>query len=131
MLDARPYDPLHPPVCFDEKSYQLLSDSRTTVPMRPKHPRQQDYEYRRRGTRNLFIIVEPLAGQLWGSVKISEPLQSSIFGSSWQFCSSMRSLVDQVPCRTETCSKQLGDHGISHPSFVTMGENRESEGQRS
>lgn len=62
-LYARRYDPLHPVVCFDEKSYQLLSDSRVSVPMRPRHPRQQDYEYRRRGTRNLFVIVEPLVGQ--------------------------------------------------------------------
>lgn len=61
-LYARPYDPLYPVICFDEKSYQLLADSRVTLPLRPKHPRRQDYEYRRRGTRNLFVMVEPLAG---------------------------------------------------------------------
>jgi hypothetical protein len=62
-LYARPYDRLHPVVCFDEKSYQLLSDSRASLSMRPQHPRRQDYEYRRRGTRNLFVMVEPLTGQ--------------------------------------------------------------------
>jgi len=62
-LYARAYDPLYPVVCFDEKSYQLLSDSRSTLPLRAKHPRRQDYEYRRCGTRNLFVMVEPLAGQ--------------------------------------------------------------------
>ncbi len=62
-LYARPYDPLYPVMCFDEKSYQLLADSRVSLPLRPKHPRRQDYEYRRRGTRNLFMMVEPLAGQ--------------------------------------------------------------------
>ncbi len=62
-LDARPYDPLYPVICLDEKSYQLLADSRVSLPLRPKHPRRQDYEYRRRGTRNLFVMVEPLAGQ--------------------------------------------------------------------
>src|SRR5581483_343092 len=62
-LYARPYDPLYPVVCFDEKSYQLLADSRVSLPLCPKHPRRQDYEYRRRGSRNLFVIVEPLAGQ--------------------------------------------------------------------
>jgi hypothetical protein len=60
---ARPYDPLYPVVCFDEKSYQLLADSRPAIVLRPKHPRRQDYEYRRHGTRNLFVMVEPLAGQ--------------------------------------------------------------------
>lgn len=62
-LYARPYDPDYPVVCFDEKSYQLLADSRATLPMRPNYPRRQDYEYRRRGTRNLFVMVEPLVGQ--------------------------------------------------------------------
>jgi hypothetical protein len=62
-LYARPYDPDYPVVCFDEKSYQLLADSRASLPMRPKQPRRQDYEYVRRGTRNLFVMVEPLAGQ--------------------------------------------------------------------
>ena len=62
-LYARPYDPLYPVVCFDEKSYQLLADSRASLPPLPKHPRRQDYEYRRRGTRNLFVMVEPLAGK--------------------------------------------------------------------
>jgi DDE superfamily endonuclease len=62
-LYARPYDPLYPVVCFDEKSYQLLADSRATLPMRLDQIRRQDYEYQRRGTCNLFVIVEPLAGQ--------------------------------------------------------------------
>ena len=50
-------------MCFDEKSYQLLADSRASLPLRAKHPRRVDYEYRRRSTRNLFVMVEPLAGQ--------------------------------------------------------------------
>lgn len=62
-LYAQPYDPLHPMVCFDEKSMQLLADSRTPYPMKPGQPRRQDYEYRREGTRNLFMFVEPKAGQ--------------------------------------------------------------------
>jgi DDE superfamily endonuclease len=62
-LYARPYDALYPVVCFDEKRYQLLADSRVSLPLRSRHPRRQDYEYRRRGTRNLFVMVEPLAGQ--------------------------------------------------------------------
>jgi len=62
-LYARPYDPLYPVVCFDEKSYQLLADTRPTHPLRPGHPRQPDHEYRRCGTRNLFVMVQPLAGQ--------------------------------------------------------------------
>jgi hypothetical protein len=62
-LYERPYDPAYPVVCFDEKSYQLLADTKGGVPMRPGRVRRMDYEYRRCGTRNLFVSVEPLAGQ--------------------------------------------------------------------
>ncbi len=50
-------------VCFDEKSLQLLKDSRPPLAIRPHHSRRQDYEYKRNGTRNLFMFVEPKAGR--------------------------------------------------------------------
>jgi hypothetical protein len=59
----QPYDPHRPLVCFDEKSLQLLKDSRAPIAIRPGHSRRQDYEYKRNGTRNLFIFVEPKAGR--------------------------------------------------------------------
>lgn len=31
--------------------------------MRPGHPAKYDYEYRRNGTRNIFLAVEPKAGK--------------------------------------------------------------------
>ncbi len=43
-LYARPYDPLYAVVCFDEKSSQLLADSRVSLRLRSRHPRRQDYE---------------------------------------------------------------------------------------
>ncbi len=61
-LYARPYDPLRPTICFDEQNVQLLADSRPGLPLKPGYIRCQDYEYERRGTRNLFIYVEPQAG---------------------------------------------------------------------
>ncbi len=60
---ARPYNPHRPVVCFDEKSLQLLADRRPEHPLKPGHPRRQDYEYVRQGTRNIFIFVEPKTGQ--------------------------------------------------------------------
>jgi hypothetical protein len=62
-LYAQPRDVLHPVVCFDEQSVQLLADSRVCEPLRPGMPRRQDHEYVRHGTRNVFIFVEPKAGQ--------------------------------------------------------------------
>lgn len=60
---AQPYDPARPTVCFDEKSVQLLADSRPGLPLKPGYARRQDYEYVRHGTRNVFIFVEPKVGR--------------------------------------------------------------------
>ena len=62
-LYAEPYDPDRPVVCFDETSTQLLAEVRTPLPIQPGRPRRQDYEYRRGGTRNIFLTYEPLAGR--------------------------------------------------------------------
>ncbi|HXW00618.1 MAG TPA: IS630 family transposase [Anaerolineae bacterium] len=62
-LYQQPYNPQRPQVCFDEKSVQLLAHPRPPLPVQPGQPRREDYEYKRAGTRNLFVFVEPQAGQ--------------------------------------------------------------------
>jgi transposase len=62
-LYARPFRPREPVVCLDEKSKQLLKDSRTPLLIRPGTPVRQDYEYVRAGTCNLFVAVEPKGGR--------------------------------------------------------------------
>ena len=57
-----PHDPKQPVVCFDESSTQLLADVREPTAARPGQPKRYDTEYRRQGTRNLFMFIEPLAG---------------------------------------------------------------------
>lgn len=68
-LYARPYDPQEPVICVDEKSKQLLAETRVPLAMKPGYPQKVDYEYERRGTRNLFVAVEPLAG--WRQVVVT------------------------------------------------------------
>ena len=43
-LYVRPFRQGEPVVCLDEKSKQLLMDSRTSLPIRPGTPIRQDYE---------------------------------------------------------------------------------------
>lgn len=62
-LYSKPYDPAFPVVCFDEKSKQLLEDSRDPIAMKPGHSKKCDYEYRRKGTCNIFVAIEPKAGK--------------------------------------------------------------------
>ena len=62
-LYAKPYDERYPVVCVDEKSKQLLEDSRPAIPMKPGSLAKYDYEYKRKGTCNIFVAVEPKAGK--------------------------------------------------------------------
>lgn len=66
----RPYDEQRPVVCVDEATKQLVADVTPPLPMEPGQPARQDYEYERRGTANLFMVCEPLAGRR--RVKITE-----------------------------------------------------------
>jgi len=72
VLDVykRPYDPKRPLVNVDEASKQLVADVTARLPMRPGQPERMDYEYERRGTANLFMMFEPLAG--WRRVKVTD-----------------------------------------------------------
>ena len=60
---TRPYDPRRPQVCVDETSKQLVAETRTPIPAAPGQPERVDYEYERKGTANLFMVFEPLAGR--------------------------------------------------------------------
>jgi hypothetical protein len=60
---ARPYDPLRPVICLDEKSKELHGQIRESLPLEPGKERREDSEYMRHGTANLFLWVEPLAGR--------------------------------------------------------------------
>ena len=62
-LYAQPYDERHPQVNFDEKSKELHDEVKQPQPTRSGKVARQDYEYKRCGTRNLFLFVEPKAGK--------------------------------------------------------------------
>lgn len=59
----RPYDPKRPQVCLDEASKQLIGETCTPIPAAPGREAREDYEYVRKGTANLFMEFEPLAGR--------------------------------------------------------------------
>ena len=56
---ARPYNAQEPVVCVDEKSKQLLQQTRSPITLQPGRCAKQDYEYKRAGTRNIFVAIEP------------------------------------------------------------------------
>ena len=90
VLDVykRPYDPKRPNVCLDETSKQLIGETRTPVPAGPGQPARYDYEYKRNGVANLFMMFEPLAGKR--HVKVTERRTKV----DWAYC--VREMVDQI-----------------------------------
>jgi transposase len=58
----RPYNPLQPVVCLDERPKLLHGTPRGALPARPGRALRQDYEYERHGSCNVFLWVEPLVG---------------------------------------------------------------------
>ena len=66
----RPYDRQRPLVCLDETSKQLIAETRVPIAAKPGQPGRHDYEYRRNGTANLFMMFAPLEG--WRHVKVTD-----------------------------------------------------------
>jgi len=85
-LYAAPSDPQHPVVCFDESPVQLIGETRPPLPAAPGQIERIDYEYRRCGTVNLFVMVD--AHRPWRRVKVSEQR------TACDFARCMRELVD-------------------------------------
>ena len=85
-LYAEPYNPQRPVVCFDDQPRQLIAEVRTPLPAAPGRPERVDCEYRRRGTANLFLTVEPLAGRRHVAVTAQR--------TATDFARQMKALVD-------------------------------------
>ncbi len=90
---AQAYDPVHPQVCFDEKAVELHAEVRTPLPLQLGHPKRQDYEYRRCGTQNVFLFIEPKAGHRHVLVTAHR--------TKLEWAKAMRYLVDELYPRAE------------------------------
>lgn len=56
------YDSNEPIICIDEKSKQLLEDTRVSKEGKEGKVKRRDYEYKRNGTQNIFVAIEPKGG---------------------------------------------------------------------
>jgi hypothetical protein len=57
------YDSKYPIFCVYEKSVVLHADVLPPITVGPAQPERADYEYECKGTRNLFVMVEPLVSR--------------------------------------------------------------------
>jgi transposase len=87
-LYKKPYNPKRPLLCFDERPKQLISEMRKPIPARLGRAARYDYEYRRNGVANLFMMFEPLMGKR--RVKVTNRRTKK------DFAECMRQLVDDI-----------------------------------
>lgn len=86
-LYAESEDPRYPQVCFDESPVQLTSETRQPLPAQSGQPARYDTEYKREGTANLFLFVQPLRG--WRHVNVTAQRTKP------DFAQQLRLLVDE------------------------------------
>lgn len=82
-LYTQPYDAQRPVVCMDEASKQLVSETHIPLPLKPGHPLKYDYQYQREGVCNLFMFVEPLAGQRHVRVRLQRTKVDWVAEMKW------------------------------------------------
>lgn len=85
-LYAEEYMADYPVVCFDESPYQLISETRPPTPAEPGQEERIDFEYKRQGTCNLFLLFQPLQG--WRHITVTAQR------TKLDFAEQMRELVD-------------------------------------
>ena len=83
---ARPHDPLHPLVCFDESNKEQHIEVETPLPLEPGQPQRYESSYERNGVSNLFMFFAPLHN--WRHVKVTDRRTNA----DWAQC--MKDLVD-------------------------------------
>lgn len=76
VLDVyeQPYDESCPVICLDESPHQLISETRGSF-ADSKGVKHQDYEYRREGVADIYMISEPKQGKRFVQVKDSHDSQ--------------------------------------------------------
>jgi hypothetical protein len=100
-LYEEPYDPKRPMICFDEQPYQMLSEVRDPLPMKPGQPERVDFEYEREGNAYVHMTFEPLKG--FREVEITERRRSV------EFAHLMEHLVDDLYPEAEEIRVVLDD----------------------
>jgi hypothetical protein len=109
-LYAQPYDPNQPQVCFDERPVQLVADTYTPIAIKNGQPRRYDFEYERKGTANLFMMVQPLSG--WRRVKTTQRR------TKLDFAACMKELVDVYFPQAQLIRVVLDNLNIHTPSSL-------------
>ena len=104
-LYAQPPDPRRPVVCFDETPRQLIGETRVPVAAKPGRVERFDYEYKRNGTANVFVMID--RHRNWRNAEVTDR------HTQVDFAEQMRELVD-VHCPEADLIRVVMDNLNTH-----------------
>jgi hypothetical protein len=112
VLDVyeRPFDPARPVVGVDEASVQLVEEVRDPIPAAPGRPARVDYEYKRNGTANLFVVTQPLIG--WREVVVTDRR------TAVDFAGFLKHLADDIYAEAERITLVLDNLNTHTPAAL-------------
>jgi len=110
VLYEKPFEKDHPVVCFDEKPVELHAELRSPLPMRCAQPKCQDHTYKRAGMRNVFLFIEPKAGQRHTLVTQRRTKED--------WAKAMRYLVDELYPHAPQIEVVLDNLNTHHPAAL-------------
>src|SRR4051794_30373036 len=104
-LYAEPPDPKYPVGCLDESPVQLIGEVRKPIAAAPGQVARVDYEYRRNGTVNLFVVTD--VHRPWRKVTVTERRTAQ------DYAERLRELVD-VDFPDAACIRVVQDNLSTH-----------------
>jgi transposase len=104
-LYAEPPDPARPVICLDESPVQLIGEVREPIAAAPGQIERVDYEYRRNGTVNLFVVMD--VHRPWRKVTVTEQRTAQ------DYAERLRALVD-VDDPDAACIRVVQDNLSTH-----------------
>ena len=141
-LYAAPLDEARPVVCMDELSKELHGQVAEPLPAQPGQPAKEDYEYQRKGTANLFLLLCPLLG--WRHLEVTArrgyhefaPLMQALVDVYFPAAAVIRGVLDNLnthvlgalyetfgPAEARRIAKRLEFHYTpKHGSWLNMAE---------
>jgi transposase len=104
-LYAEEPDPKNPVVCFDESPIQIIGEVRQPIPAAPGQLERYDYEYKRNGTANVFMMLD--VHRPWRKAKVTERRTAE------DYAHCMRELVD-IHYPDAECVRVVQDNLSTH-----------------
>lgn len=101
---------------FDERPVALRGASRPGRPMRAGRLAREDYEYVRRGTANIYCIVEPKAGRQLNRTRLAGTTHDAL-------CTTRNIARARRRCRTRRCDRRPmpAPRARAGPAYLTLG----------